>query len=176
MSTRGLVFALSGAAFGVGAVLATACSMDFDRFDPIDASELGAAPAVDAMPGFEFDTGGSAPDIRVAADTQGPFRPDTGGFDAVVDAGPDARDASPDQATCSAPPGCFDQAQSCGAMCTQQQQRCLNQCGGGHSCTVQCSMQEQSCVGQCASTCIGCAQDAGCPANNACFDAARAGD
>ena len=166
---RGLLVALAGAAVGVSGMLA-ACSMDFEQFNPVDASaEVSAADATTdsqgahesgPLPGNEAasadaDGGEAASDALASADSQGPA------------------DATSEDAACRAPPGCFAAAQTCGAACSRTLQQCMVNCIPTQC--SRCTSQQQTCIGQCATTCINCTQDGGCLSSNDCLDAARSG-
>jgi len=164
----GLLVALASAGAGVGALLA-ACSLDFDRFNPNDAS-VDEAGSDAAMAPETVHESGPQPGDEAAS-------PDAGGGEAASDAAApddvrDAADATNEGGACTPSPSCLSRAQSCGATCARTLQQCLNGCF--NNCN-RCNTQEQSCAGQCASTCFGCAQEAGCPANSDCLDAARSG-
>lgn len=143
---------LAATAVAVAAAPFVACALDFDRYAPLD-SESGAPP-------IELPLGPA----DVASN-------DVGAESSRADARVDV--SSGEAATpCSAPAMCFQQATSCGAACRQNYQRCSRQCGDADTqCLTPCTNAQQSCLGRCATSCIGCAQDAGCPSSNNCLAA-----
>jgi hypothetical protein len=134
-----------------------ACALNFDVYNPVDASLEGST--ADA-----WSEGGPSLDAPA----------DGARMDATVDAA--LTDASLDRdggSSCTAPGACFQEASTCGAMCGQVYQRCVRPCDASPACTAPCTSAQQSCLGKCATTCIGCTQEAGCVASNSCLDAAH---
>jgi hypothetical protein len=150
-----------------------ACGLDFDRFDPTDASSEtstsqmprpGAGPDVTQMPGDDAGATSPSVDVAMAMDVAQPP------MDVVPDWGmPVPRDAS-----CTPPANCFTQAQSCGTQCSDQHKQCLSNCGGGN-CMRRCDTSEQSCRSQCATQCLVCTSTNGCSDRNDCLGAAGGG-
>jgi len=144
-------FALT-AATAVAQIDLIACALDFDRFDPIDAS---SDTSTAQLPTPEAGSDASRPDAPQMPPAD---RADTGM--------PVPRDAS-----CTPPANCFTQAQSCGTQCSDQRKQCLSNCGG-RNCMRNCDTGEQNCLSQCANQCASCTLVSGCPARNGCLDAA----
>jgi hypothetical protein len=145
----GRPFGLTLAALTTTAAVLLSCTLDFDRYDP-------AGP--DAEPG---------PPADAEAPRDAPSQADA----APGDGGPADSAAGPDAPPlCTAPTVCFRQASSCGSACVQSYQQCGLSCAGT-TCAQTCLSTQQSCLGKCATTCIACAQDAGCPATSQCLNA-----
>jgi hypothetical protein len=125
------------------------CTLDFDRYDPTDAS----SDVVTGGDGAALDSAASPPQDSSSHDAT---------IDVIADA-PGAAEASADQGTgpCMASPDCLTQAGSCGVTCGQLYQSCLQDCDA-QPCSDVCRSNEQSCLGKCVSSCIACATDAGC--------------
>jgi hypothetical protein len=164
VKTRRLLVALGAAQLVVAGL--TACSFDFDRFDPIDAStESSRRP--DATSHQDAADGGDL-DEAASQDGEGEM---------AIDASP-IRDATRDEAaSCTPSPDCFRQGESCGASCELALRNCMSNCGNpGTPACRQCKTTDQTCLDQCATACTDCTQEAGCAApNGECLDAASAG-
>ncbi len=165
---RRYIVALGAATLVAGAA---ACALDFDRFDPGDAS---AAPGADVSSGRGPADASAVEDVTVSAtgdaEPSGDAEAADGGADApALDAG--AGDAAP----CTPSPSCIMSAQTCGAGCVKAQQQCTSTCGfgGGSGCRSTCTKTETTCFTQCQDTCSSCAQSAGCSATADCADASR---
>jgi hypothetical protein len=147
VTTAGVRF-LSVFACLAAAMPAAGCALDFDRYDPTDAS----AAAVTGADG-------------ATTDAAMPPSGDAGAHDATIDdATADAAEAaSADQGTgpCMASPDCLTQAGSCGVACGQVNSTCLQGCDA-QTCSDGCRQGEQSCLGKCISSCLACQTDAGC--------------
>jgi hypothetical protein len=147
-----------GCALTAATVLAqiclVACALDFDRFDPIDASSDTSTAQMPAP--------GAGPDASRPDATQ--MSPDRG----------DAGTPVPRDASCTPPANCFTQAQSCGTQCSDQHKQCLSNCGGGN-CMRHCDTSEQNCLSQCETQCAFCTLPSGCSARNNCLDAVGGG-
>jgi len=178
VTARGWTIALGVAAAWVSA---SACAMDFDRFDPAEggreahgsdaSSTTTPPPSGHDAAAASFDGGApSEADANLDFDS----RPRTGQDGGGQDAGADAQDASN---ACGAPSACVMTAHSCGSSCEQTLQQCLRICGGNNACT-RCNSQAQSCTSRCVGSCTACAADAGCSDNGECnvgLDASRGG-
>jgi hypothetical protein len=148
-----IIFAV---ALSPGIAAFVACSLDFNRYDPVGAgADVSTADTSTADASSDV---GSTPEPSPEA-----ARADAG---PAVDAAAD-RDSGP----CTPPAGCFQQATSCGGVCGQDYQKCTRPCEAGPSCTPACRSTEQSCLGVCATSCIACTQDAGCTASSGCLNA-----
>jgi hypothetical protein len=131
-----------------------ACTLDFNRYDPADAS-----PTEDATGSTDADA--TTPTQPTGDGSLGTEK------DAAADVSADA-----DGGPCAALPGCLQQATSCGSACGQDYQQCLQGCDA-QSCADTCRSTEQSCLGKCLSTCIACTVDGGCPASSECLGASH---
>jgi hypothetical protein len=147
--------ALATSAATAGALLA-ACTLDFDRYT--------VASGITASPDASSDTGTSGDAIREDA-------ADGGGSDADAGAADGALDGA--STSCTPAPACLVQATSCGSSCGVANQQCTTGCADAQACLVDCRSALQSCLGACATTCFACEREAGCPATNACLDAAH---
>jgi hypothetical protein len=140
-------------AFAAGLLAAAGCTLDFDRYDPADAS---SAPDTGAD-GAALESAAPPQDAASSVDATS----DAAGDATAVDTGAD-RDAGP----CVASSDCLTQAGSCGVACGQVYQSCLQDCDA-QTCSDACRSGEQSCLGKCVSSCIGCTSDAGCMSSGA---------
>jgi hypothetical protein len=141
----------------------SACALDFDRFEPDDAS----TPPTAADVSTESTQADASADVEIA-----PIEEDA---DAAVapDSGVDARalaDGPRDDAPCMPSPSCIMTAQMCSATCTRNEQQCSMRCLGGGGCRTTCMRTETTCMTQCEDTCSSCTQSAGCSAASACGD------
>jgi hypothetical protein len=161
---RALVaLAVAGLAAGAGA-----CALDFDRFEPGDAS---APPRADVS--NEPIPGDASTDVTITgledAETA------DGGADEADAASTDVdalADGSQEAGPCTPSPSCLTSARTCGTSCTQQEQQCAMRCVGGGGCRSTCTRTENTCISQCESTCSSCTRSAGCSATADCADAA----
>jgi hypothetical protein len=157
-----VAFALAAVGAGVGA-----CALDFDRFEPVDAS---APPRADVS--NEPSPGDASADVTVTGPEDAEMA--DGGADggdagtADVDA---LADGSQEAGPCTPSPSCLTSARTCGTGCAQQEQQCAMRCGGG-ACRSSCTRTENTCISQCESTCSSCTRSAGCSAAADCADAA----
>ena len=177
MTARGWTIALGVAAW----VGASACTMDFDRFDPAEggpqphgrdaSSATTSPPPEDDATATSFDAGApNEGDANPDLDS----RPDTGQDAGSQDVAADAPDESN---ACGAPSACVMTAHSCASTCDQTLQQCLRTCGGNNACT-RCNSQAQSCSSRCVTSCTACSADAGCSDHGECsvsLDASRGG-
>jgi len=126
-----------GAVFlaGISACIATACTHDFEAFDPGSASPL---------------TEGDATADALGARTDGSSGDAAKGADAQVDAG------------CTPAAACVTTADACNGTCDSDRSTCTNGCGGGgsgRSCRDRCDGDRDRCNDTCESTCRECATD-----------------
>lgn len=168
MTTARALLALAASGLVAGSM---GCALDFDRFEPVDASapsgadrsieppasDAGATPAVDA--GANDD----ATDDEPAAEDAGPSDARPSDARAPADGGLDA-------APCMPSPSCLMSARTCGMTCMMQDQQCVMRCTGG-ACRSNCTRTEDTCIMQCQDTCSTCTRSAGCSATAACTDA-----
>jgi hypothetical protein len=130
------------------ALVAAACSLDFDRY----------AAVVDAT--------GGRPDASHRNDSSadvGPGENDAGGDSAdgsMVDCGPVFQE-------------CASEAGSCGTACGSTSQQCQAQCSS-NPCRHHCQQVEQSCRQGCLTACTRCIGTGGCSGSADCADAAFA--
>jgi hypothetical protein len=124
-----------------GAVIgATACTFDYDRFEPrgTDATGDGSAPAPPAA------DGGSPP---VSSDASFDASPDVV---TPIDSGPSCTDKAV----------CASTAKTCRDTCATDLTTCESKCGGGNpgqTCRNQCAVDRNACDAKCKSTCESCA-------------------
>ncbi len=122
---------------GIGACVATACTHDFEAFDPGSASPLTEGDATaDALPSR---TDASSGDAGVYP-----------GADARVDAG------------CAPAAACVTAADACEGTCDSDRTTCTKGCSGGssgRSCRDRCDSDRDRCRDTCRSTCRQCATD-----------------
>jgi hypothetical protein len=156
-----LVLGAAGLAAG-----ATACALDFDQFEGVDASAPSRPadgsrepPATDAETTSVLDAETTDGEVDAGVETDA-ARADAGG---PADGGLDA-------APCTPSPSCLMTARTCGTMCAMQDQQCTMRCGGA-SCRSGCTRTESMCIMQCTDTCSTCTRSAGCSATSACADA-----
>jgi len=120
----------------VGAWLATACTHDFEAFDPGSTGPL-----------TEGDAASDAPIARPDA-ASGDAAP---GTDARVDAG------------CTPAAACVTTGDACNTTCDADQATCASKCGGGGGsgrfCRDRCDSDRDRCKSTCSSTCRTCATD-----------------
>jgi len=145
-------------AVAAGVVVLGACTLDFDRYDPVDA---GSAPdaSIEASPDVGTPTV-DAPTVDATAEAA-----------PVLEASSDAP-ADRESGACTPPPDCIQQATACGAACGQVYQGCAQDCDA-QACVDACRTSEQSCLGKCISVCISCTADGGCSASNPCLNASH---
>ncbi len=150
----------------------TACTLDFDRFTPVDAN-AGPLFADAAIGADARSIGADAGSMEATAvDT-----PEASGDAAAPDGAADdsaTAEAAAAEASCAPPASCLDTARTCGDGCVQQEKQCTSRCGGG-ACRSNCTRTESSCLTRCTSTCSTCVRSSGCGAASDCGDAA-AGD
>ncbi len=146
---------------------ATACALDFDQFEPVDAS----APSRPADGSTEPPATDAETSILDAETTDGPVDAGVDASAARTDAGQPA-DAGIDGPPCTPSPSCLMTARTCGTTCAMQNQQCTMRCTGP-SCRSSCNRTESTCFTQCQNTCSTCTGSAGCSATSACADASR---
>jgi hypothetical protein len=157
MSPRRSLAALAAAGLAMGTA---ACALDFGRFDATgDSADASLAPTADSsneVTQVDASTEVAAPDAARRVDAS------------VADGGAaDARALADgaEEASCTPSPSCLGSAQTCGAVCAQQEQQCAVRCGGGGvACRATCSRTESTCFKQCDDTCSTCVRSAGCGA------------
>jgi hypothetical protein len=163
-------FVLLGAATLVAS--GAACALDFDRFEPDDAS---ASPSGDVSSARGPTDASAMEDVAISPTIDAEPSEDAEATDGGADARALTDGAWDDAAPCSPPPSCIMSAQTCGAGCVRTEQQCAGKCGlvGGSGCRSTCTRTETTCVTQCEDTCSSCSQSAGCSATAGCADAAR---
>jgi hypothetical protein len=142
-----------------------ACTLDFDRFEPVDAN-AGPSPP-DASVDADGESAEASPNEATAPSSNAEEA------EGATDAMP-APDAPAQETSCASPPSCLDTVQTCGAVCVQQEKQCSSRCQNG-ICRSNCMRTESSCLATCTSTCMTCVRDSGCGAMSDCADAS-AGD
>jgi hypothetical protein len=162
MNRMRALFALGATVLSAGA---TACALDFDQFEPVDAStppphadgsvEPPATDAEMSVPDAETTDGPDDAGVQPDAARNDAGRPADGGLDA---------------AACTPSPSCLMMAKTCATMCMMQDQQCTMRCAGS-SCRSNCTRTENTCIAQCEDTCSTCTRSAGCSAMSACADA-----
>ena len=166
MNRIGALLALGAAGLSAGA---TACALDFDQFEPVDASATpGRADASTEPPGTDAETVSTTD----AETTDGPDDAGVQTDAARADAGLPA-DGGLEAASCTPSPSCLMMARTCGMTCAMQDQQCTMRCTGGPSCRSSCNRTENTCITQCEDTCSTCTRSDGCSATSACADASR---
>jgi hypothetical protein len=142
---------------------ASACALDFDRFEPGDAS---ATPSPDDAADASTDsTQGDAASADVAIEPIEDAAAPGSGLDARA-----LTDGEREDAPCTPSPSCITTAQTCAATCTRDEQQCSMRCVIGGGCRTTCMRTETTCMTQCQNTCSSCTQSAGCRAAAACAD------
>ena len=112
-----LLAALAAASLALGIA---ACTLDFNRFEPVDASTGSSGP--DASGGTDSQLVETS-----AGDVSSPLA-DAEASESAPDAGPVPDDAAPETSCVS--PSCLDTARTCGAACAQQEKQCAARCFG----------------------------------------------
>jgi hypothetical protein len=171
VTVRSSLAALAASAFVFGA---TACALDFDRFQPgsppVDASLAASADS----PNGTLPPDGASEDV--VAEPTGPTGPTDDAGTTESGADEDApSDGSTDTSSCTPSPACLSSARDCATTCTQQEQQCAMRCTGigGTGCRSSCNRTESTCFTQCDNTCSTCTRSAGCVATADCADASR---
>ena len=122
---------LIGVASTVGSAYAfTACTQDFDAFEPGD---------------------GTTQPTQNDASTEGSVSPGEGGVPSPTDA---AAEASPG---CAAAAACASTAVTCESACDQTRATCMTGCGNSNGCKSGCNRDRDRCRDTCTSTCRMCA-------------------
>ncbi len=132
-----------------------ACTLDFERFEPTDASAGPSQPDVSTHPMDATEPATPASDAQPADDATD------------IPPGPDADTT---EASCPPPSSCLGTAQTCAAGCAQQEKQCSSRCFAG-SCRSNCTRTESSCQAKCTTACTTCVADSGCGAMSDCLDA-----